>query len=106
MDNATKQFVTEAINETIGEHLKELEKIKEAEKIVKITTSFGKYSSCYTKGKVLFGCAHIDNHIIREAFALTRCPMILGNRKVESVTIGLGVFTAEDLSKLTANLID
>lgn len=82
-------------------------------KLVTITVDGVDYVSDYRGGAVLFGCAKINNDLIRRAHNLLhhapQAPVVWGtwgNRSIEGVLIGKGLFTKVDLAKLVSNLID
>lgn len=93
----------------VDKHLKDIENNKIKENQVFITVDGGEYFSEYKKGYVQFGCAKIDNLIIRNCFLIftkTNNSMISGNRAIESIQIGKGSFTFAMIEKMYKNLID
>ena len=80
--------------------------LEEARKVT-ITVEGTAYEAVYHEGFVQFGCARIDNGMIRAAADLTaRLAAPLGTRVVKAVQIGKGLFTEADLDKLALNLVD
>lgn len=85
-----------------------------ASKQVTITVDGVDYVSDYRGGAVLFGCAKINNNLIRRAHELLQhAPQMpvaegdsWGNRNIEGVLIGKGLFLKADLAKLVSNLIN
>ncbi len=75
---------------------------------VTVTVEGKDYVADYRKGYVQFGCAQIDNRHIREAHHLCSFSWIemRGNRQIEAVQIGKGLFTRDILARLMPNLID
>lgn len=73
---------------------------------VTVTVNGTHYRAGFSTGVVVFGCAKIDNRLIRAAHELTQMGERLGNRTAGSVKIGAGEFTHEVLAKLVKQLKD
>jgi hypothetical protein len=86
---------------------KEIKAYHEAQKIVEVVVNVTTYKGEYHKGFVKFGCAQISNQLIRYCHDAVNADCgENGNREVEAVQIGKGLFTKDMLRKLAANMID
>lgn len=70
------------------------------------------YTASFNSGHVTFGCAHISNRQLKDAFHLLvgdKAEKLLdshSNRRIEAVKIGKGLFTLDLLTRLVAKLRD
>ena len=75
---------------------------------VTVTVDGQAYTAEYHPGYVQFGCAKIDNRLIRVAYELfTQGEVVrgLGNRHIEAVRIGRGEFTRDQLVVMVPQLL-
>lgn len=72
---------------------------------ISIVVNGVKYNAEFKKGYVKFGCAEISNNLIRDALHSIGLKYHMGNRNIEGIKIGKGLFTKELLTKLVEKLV-